>query len=80
MSLACIRIAADEALDLGQNLHPGPQITETRKPTDEPLCLAGFNHVLTVASWLRSRNAAMPPPIKGNTSFERSRSEAGENC
>jgi hypothetical protein len=42
--------------------------------------LAGFNHVLTVASWLRSRNAAMPPPIKGNTSFERSRSEAGENC
>lgn len=48
----------------------GPQITQTRKPSDEPLCLADFNHPPTVASWLRTRNASLLL-AKGNTSFER---------
>lgn len=65
------RIASDEALDPGQNLRPGSQITEIRKPSDEALCLADFNHPPTVASWLRTRNAALLAPIKGNTAFER---------
>jgi len=65
------RIAADEALDPGLNLRPGPQITETRKPSDEPLCLADFNHKPTVAGWLRQRNAALLAPFKDDTSFER---------
>ena len=64
------RIAGDEALDPGENLRPAPQITETRKPSDEPLCLADFNYVPTVAPWLRPRNAALSAPIKGNTAFE----------
>ncbi len=71
------RIAADEALDPGQNLRLGSQITEARKPSDEPLCLADFNHPLTVAPWLRPRNAGLLAPIKDETSFERSRSAAG---
>jgi hypothetical protein len=77
MSLACTRIAADEALDPGQNLRSGPQITEIRKPTVEPLCLAVFNDPLTVASWLRTHNTALLALAKDHTSFERSRSEAG---
>ena len=70
------RIAADEALDPGQNLRPGSQITEIRKPSDEALCLADFNHPPTVVSRLRQRNAALLAPIKGNTAIERSRSAA----
>ena len=65
------RIAADELLDPSQNLRPGSQITETRKPSDEPLRLADFNHPPNVASWLRPRNAALLVPIKDDTSFER---------
>jgi len=65
------RISADEALDTDQKLRPGSQITKTSKPSDEPLCLAVFNHPPTVAPRLRSRNAALPAPIKDNTSFER---------
>ena len=64
-------MTADEALDPGQNLRPGSQITETRKPSDKLLCLADFNHLPAVAPWLRSRNAAWLGPIKENTSFER---------
>jgi hypothetical protein len=74
------RIAADEVLDPGQNIRPGSQITETRKPSDEPLCLADFNHPLTVAPWLRPRNAGLLAPIKDNTSFERSVSAAGRSA
>jgi len=70
------RIASDEALDPGENLRPGSQITEIRKPSDEALCLADFNDPPTVASWLRTRNAALLAPIKGNTAFEHSRSAA----
>lgn len=47
------------------------QITGTRKPSDEPLCLADFNHPKTVASWLRLRYAALLAPVKDDTSFER---------
>lgn len=71
MSLACTRIAADEVLDPGQNLRSGPQITETRKPSDEPLCLANFNVPLPIASWLRTHNTALLAPAKDHTSFER---------
>lgn len=71
MPLACIRIAADEALDPGQNLHPDPQITETRKPSDEPLCLADFNDPPTLASWLRTHNTDLLASAKDHTSFER---------
>jgi hypothetical protein len=38
-----------------------------------------FNHLPVVVSWLRSCNAAWLGPIKKNTSFERSRSEAGSS-
>jgi hypothetical protein len=65
------RIAADEAHDPGQKLRPGSQITETCKPSDEPLCLADFNLPPTVAAWLRPRNEALPAPAKDDTSFER---------
>ena len=65
------RIAADEAFDPGQNLRPASQITQTLKLSDEPLCLEDFNHQPTVASWLRSRNAALQVPIKHDTSYER---------
>ena len=64
-------MTADEALDPGQNLRPGSQITETRKPSDKLLCLVDFNHLPVVVSWLRSCNAAWLGPIKDNTSFER---------
>jgi hypothetical protein len=70
------RIAADEALDPGENLRPAPQITETRKPSDESLCLADFNHAPTVAPWLRSRNAALLTSLRHDTSFERRPSPA----
>ena len=65
------RIATDEAFDPGLNLRLGPQITEIRKTLDEPLCQADFNHTTTVAAWLRQRSAALPAPIKDDTSFER---------
>jgi hypothetical protein len=64
------RIAADEALDPGQNLRPAFQITQTCKPSDEPRCLAALNHPTTVAFWLRPDNAVLPAPIKEVTSFE----------
>ena len=43
-------IAADEALDPGQNRHPSSQITVTCKSSDEPLCLAVFKSLQTLAS------------------------------
>ncbi|MFN4865456.1 MAG: hypothetical protein ACK5GZ_03930 [Cyanobium sp.] len=65
------RVAADEAFDPDLNLRPGLEITQTRKPLDEPLCLADFNHTPTVAAWLRQRKAALLAPFKDDTSFER---------
>lgn len=46
-------IAADKPLVPGQSLRPGSQITETRKPSEEPLCLADVKNVPTLASWLQ---------------------------
>jgi len=40
------RLAADEALDPGQT-RPPLKITETRKPSNEPLCLAALQPAIT---------------------------------
>ena len=65
------RIAADKALDSGQNLRPGSQITETRKPSDEPLCLADFDYPPTIAFWLRPLNPGLRALIMDDNPFER---------
>jgi hypothetical protein len=64
------RIAADKALNPGQNLRPASQSTQTLKPSDERLCLTDFNLPPTEATWLRKLNAALLAPIKLDTSFE----------
>ena len=62
-------IATDEALDPGLNLRPASQITETVKPSGEPLCLADFNRTPTVARWLRLRDAALLAPFRAHRSL-----------
>jgi hypothetical protein len=63
--------ATDEIRNAGQYLRPALQITQTLKPSDEALCLANFKLALTVATWLRPRNASLLVPIKDDTTFER---------
>jgi hypothetical protein len=63
------RIAANEALNPGQNLRPALQITQTLKPSEEALCLADFNHPPTVASWPLQRNTALLAPKRATLSL-----------